>query len=58
MTESTRTTQRGGQVLDVRSVNQRYKGAKMSDVARALMRPKDPKVRKVLEDRRSGIRVE
>ena len=49
MTESTRTTQRGGQVPDVRSVNPRYKGAKMSDVARALMRPKDPNVQKVLE---------
>ena len=49
MTESTRTTQRGGQVPDVRAVNPRYQGAKMSDVARALMRPKDPKVQKVLE---------
>ena len=33
---------------DVRAVNPRYKGAKMSDVARALMRPKDPKVRRAL----------
>ena len=32
------------QVSDMRAVNPRYKGAKMSDVARALMRPKDPKV--------------
>ena len=47
MTKSTRTTQRGGQVPDVRSVNPRYKGAKLSDVARALMRPKDPKVREI-----------
>ena len=51
MTESTRTTQRGGQVPDVRSVNPRYKGAKMSDMARALMRPQDPKVREILERR-------
>ena len=52
MTESTRTTQRGGQVQDVRSVNPRYKGAKMSDVARALLRPQDPKVREALEGQR------
>lgn len=35
--------------FDVRAVNPRYRNAKMSDVARALMRPKDPKVRRVLE---------
>ena len=52
MTESTRTTQRDGQVPDVRAVNPRYKRAKMSDVARALMRPKDPKVREALK---SGV---
>ena len=40
-----------GKVPDVRAVNPRYKAAKMSDVARALMRPKDPKVRKILERR-------
>ena len=51
VTESTRTTQRGGQVPNVQAVNLRYKGAKLSDVARALMRPKDPKVRKALEKR-------
>ena len=51
VTESTRTTQRGGQVPDVQSVNPRYKGAKMSDMARALMRPQDPKVREILERR-------
>ena len=39
---------------DVRAVNPRYKGAKLSDVARALMRPKDPKVRKALADRRKN----
>ena len=49
VTKSTCTTQRGGQVPDVQSVNPRYKGAKMSDMARALMRPKDPKVQKALE---------
>ena len=35
----------------VRSVNPRYQGAKMSDVARALLRPKDPKIRRALEER-------
>ncbi len=38
-------------VPDVRAVNPRYKGAKLSDVARALMRPKDPKVREALRQR-------
>ena len=41
-------------VPDVRAVNPRYKGAKLSDVARALMRPKDPKVHKALEKRRKS----
>ncbi len=41
---------------DAVSVNPRYKGAKLSDVARALLRPKDPKVRKVLEERRETDR--
>ena len=40
-------------VPDVWAVNPGYKGAKISDVARALMRPKDPKVREILE-RREG----
>ena len=35
--------------FDVRAVNPRYQNAKMSDVARAVMRPKDPKVRGVIE---------
>ena len=34
---------------DVKAVNPRYKGAKLSDVARALMRPRDPKVREALD---------
>ena len=38
---------------DVRAVNPRYKGAKLSDVARALMRPKDPKVREIPERQRT-----
>ena len=38
-------------VPDVWAVNPRYKGAKLSDVARALMRQKDPNVRKILEHR-------
>ena len=40
-------------VPDVWAVNPGYKGAKISDVARALMRPKDPKVREALE--RQGV---
>ena len=43
-----------GKVPDARAVNPRYKGAKLSDMARALMRPKDPKVRKALEKRRKS----
>ena len=38
---------------DVRAVNPRYQGAKMSDVARALMRPKEPKVREALERKKN-----
>ena len=53
MTDSRRDAQRDGQVPDVRAVNPRYKGAKLSDVARALMRPKNPKVREALEHQRS-----
>lgn len=34
---------------DVRAINPRYKGAKMSDVARAMVT--DPKVRARLEER-------
>lgn len=46
-------------LLDVQSVNPRYRGAKMSDVARPLMRPKDPKVLAALERlrRRKGRSV-
>ena len=40
-------------VPDAWAVNPRYKGAKMSDVARALMRPKDPKIREALERKRT-----
>ena len=41
-------------VPDVWAVNPRYKGAKISDVARALMRQKDPKVREILERREAA----
>ena len=51
MTEKRRDEVR---VPDVRAVNPRYKGAKLSDVAQALMRPKDAKVRKALEERRKS----
>ena len=40
-------------VPDVWAVNPGYKGAKISDVARALMRPKDPKVREAIERKRN-----
>ena len=43
-----------GKGPDTRAVNPRYKGAKMSDIARALMRPKDPKVREILEHREAA----
>lgn len=41
--------------FDVQAVNPRYRGAWMSDVARALMRPKDPKVAAIIEARRDEI---
>ena len=44
-------------VPEARAVNPRHKGANLSDVARALMRPKDPKIRRTLEERRSGGRA-
>ncbi len=44
------------EVPDVRAVNPRYKGAKLSDVVRALMRPKDPKVREALEQREKNTK--
>ena len=34
-----------GKPFDIQAVNPRYRGAKMSDVARALMLPTDPKER-------------
>ena len=40
-------------VPDVWAVNPRYKGAKISDVARALMRQKDPKIREAIERKRN-----
>ena len=40
-------------VPDVWAVNPGYKGAKISDVARALMRPKDPNVREAIERKRN-----
>ena len=41
--------------FDVQAVNPRYKGAWMSDVALALMRPKDPKVAAIIEARRDEL---
>lgn len=38
--------------FDVKAVNPRYKGAWMSDVARALIRPTNQKVAAVIEARR------
>ena len=49
-------TEKQVKVPDVRAVNPRYKGAKMSDVARALMRPKDPKVREALKQRKKNTK--
>ena len=41
--------------FDVRAVNPRYGTAKMSDVALALMRPRDPKVAAIIEARRDEL---
>jgi len=35
--------------FDVQATNPRYKGAKMSDVARVLLRPRNPAARTALE---------
>lgn len=35
--------------FDVKATNPRYRGAKMSDVARALLRPKSPAARAELD---------
>ena len=42
--------------FDVKATNPRYKGAKMSDVARVLLRPKSPAARAAL-DRLQGRSV-
>ena len=42
-------TEKREKMPDVRAINPRYKGAKMSDVARAMVT--DPKVRARLEER-------
>ncbi|MCY3699907.1 MAG: hypothetical protein OXH46_09780 [Gemmatimonadetes bacterium] len=44
--------------FDVQAVNPRYKGAWMSDVALALVRPKDPKAAAIIEDRREEFEDE
>lgn len=41
--------------FDVPAVNPRYGTAGMSDVALALMRPKDPKVTTIIEARRDEL---
>ena len=41
--------------FNVRAVNSRYGTAKMSDVALALMRPRDPKVAAIIEARRDEL---
>lgn len=41
--------------FDVPAVNPRYGTAWMSDVALALMRPKDPKVAAIIEARRDEL---
>ncbi|MDE0260281.1 MAG: hypothetical protein OXR82_18085 [Gammaproteobacteria bacterium] len=44
--------QQSNEPFDVQAVNPRYKGAWMSDVALALMRPKNAKVAAIIEARR------
>jgi len=41
--------------FDLQAVNPRYKGAWMSDVALALMRPKNPKVAAIIGARRDQM---
>ena len=41
--------------FDVHAVNPRYGTARMSDVALALMRPQNPKVAAIIEDRRDEM---
>jgi len=48
-------TQPDEEPFDVQAVNPRYKGAWMSDVVRALVRPTDPKVAAIIEARRSEL---
>ena len=40
---------KGEKPIDLRAVNPRYRGAMMSDVVRALLRPKSQKVREALD---------
>lgn len=42
----------GARPFDVQAVNPRYRGAWMSDVALALVRPRNPKVAAIIEARR------
>lgn len=42
---------------DMRAVKPHYKGAELSDMARALMRAKDPKSRRTPEEMRKRWRV-
>lgn len=37
------------QPFDVKAINPRYRGAKLSDAARALLRPRNPAARAALE---------
>ena len=41
---------------DVVASNPRYRGAKMSDIARVLLRPANPKARSVLAGLQAGSR--
>ena len=42
-------TEKRDKPIDVQSVNPRYKGAMLSDVVKALMRPSNPKARETLD---------
>ena len=42
--------------FDVQAANPRYKGAWMSDVALALVRPRNPKVAAIIEPRRDALK--
>ncbi|WP_420637025.1 hypothetical protein [Candidatus Palauibacter sp.] len=44
-----KTKKKRGRPVDVRALNPRYRGAMLSDVVRAVLRPVNPKARAALD---------